>query len=152
MKNNLLLILMLAFLTLSSCKNKEDIPESIPFTTNKNLPIMTGKLNGIRATFLIDSGAEVSSIGMHQTLKYDFTLIPSGFMMGIGGMTPSYKAVGAKLFYDGYPIDVEFKAFDLRGLSARHGAIGILGADYLIKHDLILDYKNNVLRKSNILD
>jgi len=152
MKNKLILMLTLAFLTLSSCKNKEDIPTSIQFTTERNLPIMTGKLNGITAKFLIDSGAESSIIDSYLIFKYNFTLTPDNLMVGVGGLSQSYKVEGAYLFYDGHPMGIEFKSVDMRLFRKGTGAVGVIGSDYLIKHNLIIDYKNNVLRKSNILD
>ena len=84
--------------------------------------------------------------------KYDFTLIPDNLVVGVGGLSQSYKVSNAYLFYDGHPMNIEFKSVDMRLFRKQTDVVGVIGNDYLNKHGLILDYKNNVLRKSNMLD
>lgn len=149
----LLLILVLS-LMIFSCENKNEIPNSIKFNTSSGLPIIKAKLNGKNANFLLDTGASMSVVDSSMVSRYNFKIHRSTDMTvsGLGGTKKLYHVSNARLYYNGQPMYVRFKSTNMRNIRLNVKVIGVLGSDYLIQNKLIIDYKNKVLRKSNMLD
>jgi hypothetical protein len=149
----ILLIIILTF-AIISCNNDKDIPESIEFSISNNLPVMTVEINGHKAKLLLDTGASVSMIDSNLAEKYEFEVVNLEDMIvnGIGGSKELYHTRGVKVYYDDQPMYVRFKSSDLKNIRLKLGVVGVVGTDYLRQHEMIIDYKNKVLRKSNMLD
>ena len=155
MKKKILLIISLVFLLVfTSCEKDKDIPNSIKFSTTKVLPLINVEINGVKAKLLIDTGANLSMIDYHVAEKYGFKVINIQDMevTGVGGVRKVYHTMGVETYYNGEPMYVRFKSADMKNIRFQLGIVGIVGSDYLLQHEMIIDYKNKVLRKSNMLD
>ena len=60
--------------------------------------------------------------------------------------------MGVETYYNREPMYIRFKSADMKNIRHKLGIVGIIGSDYLLQHNMIIDYKNKVLRKSNMLD
>ena len=139
----LLLLLSLIFLT---CTNKD----GIPFKMVGNLPVIEAELNGINGKFLLDSGAEISILDLNSMYIYGYSIDetkPKTFVTGIGGSKPTFTLKNVELSLDGVPIGFIFKGLDIRTLRRSYGIVGIIGSDYMNKHNLMIDYEAKTLRK-----
>ena len=148
------ILLILTFtLVILSCE-KNEIPNTIDFNTQNNLPMIKVNLNGKKAKFLVDSGASISILDSSAVSYYNFKVYRYTDMnvSGVGGRIKLYYVKDAKLIYGNEPMYVRFKSANLFKLRKELGIIGIIGGDFLIQNNMVLDYKNNKLRKSNILD
>jgi hypothetical protein len=155
MKNKILLTLTLTLLLfLSSCKVDNGLPETVQFTMHNNLPIMNAVINGHAVTLLIDTGASISIIdgNLYKILDFEIEYIQGYSIMGIGGTEVLLSTKNVKTKYNGEPMIVDFKTTNLLNLRKNIGVVGIVGGDFFIQNNIIIDYKNKVVRKSNILD
>ena len=155
MKTKTLLIISIVFLLVfTSCNKDKDIPNSIKFSTTNTLPLINIEINGINGKLLVDTGANISMIDYHVAKKYGFNIINMDDMevTGVGGVRKVYHTMGIKTYYNGDPMYVRFKSADMKNIRLQLGIVGIIGSDYLLQHNMVIDYKNKVLRKSNILD
>lgn len=145
--------LSLTIITIS-CKKDEPIPESIKFSISERLPIMDVTINGKKAKLLLDTGASASLIDSNLAEKYGFSVynLIEMDVNGIGGSQKLYHTKGVEVYYLGQPMYVRFKSTDLKNIRLQLGIVGVVGTDYLQQHEMVIDYKNKVLRKSNILD
>jgi len=155
MKTKILLVISLVFLLVfTSCNKDKDIPNSIKFSTTKVLPLINVEINGVKGKLLVDTGANISMIDYHAAEKYGFNVIDMEDMevTGVGGVRKVYHTRGIETYYNGDPMYVRFKSADMKNIRLQLGIVGIIGSDYLLQHNMVIDYKNKVLRKSNILD
>jgi len=154
MKKLLLLLPLLLLLTFTSCNKDKDIPDSIKFSIPNSLPIIKITINGVKAKLLLDTGASISMIDSALCEKYNFKVysLEDMSVSGIGGSQILYHTKGLETYYDEQPMYIRFKSANLSNLRKNVGVEGLVGTDYLRQHKMVIDYKNNVLRKSNILD
>jgi hypothetical protein len=154
MKKLLLLLPLLLLLTFTSCNKDKDIPESIKFSIPNRLPVLKVTINGVQGRLLLDTGAGLSMIDSSVCKKYGFDVYALEDMVvnGIGGSQVLYHTKGVEVYYDEQPMYIRFKSANLSAIRKQLGVVGIVGTDYLRQHKMIIDYKNNVLRKSSILD
>lgn len=154
MKKILFFIALSLTIITISCKKDEPIPESIKFSISERLPIMDVTINGKKAKLLLDTGASASLIDSNLAEKYGFSVynLIEMDVNGIGGSQKLYHTKGVEVYYLGQPMYVRFKSTDLKNIRLQLGIVGVVGTDYLQQHEMVIDYKNKVLRKSNILD
>jgi len=147
-------LILLSLLVLLSCKRIT--PKTIPFQTITGMPIIEIDVNGKRGRLLIDTGAGMSLIDSTASQAYGYKLFKNMFVdmkiEGIGGTKNAYLVNNIELSHNGTKINVYFESSDLRFLYLRHGVIGIIGSDFLIQNNIIIDYQNNIIRTSTILD
>jgi len=147
------ILIVLAIITLFSCE-REIEPNTMNFTIRKGLPMLRVNINGLNGFLLVDTGASTSILDSSVVNIYKFKVYRFIDMevSGIGGAIGMYYTADVDLKYNDESMNVNFKSSNLRNVRNNLGVIGILGSDYLIKNEIIVDYKNKVLRKSNILD
>lgn len=151
----IIFLIALSLMTITiSCKKDNPIPDSIKFSISERLPIMDVIINGKKAKLLLDTGASASLIDSNVAEKYGFNLynLIEMDVTGIGGSQKLYHTKGIEVYYLGQPMYVRFKSTDLKGIRLQLGIVGVVGTDYLQQHEMVIDYKNKVLRKSNMLD
>jgi predicted aspartyl protease len=132
--------------------------DSIPFQkTKSNLVVVTVKLNGIDANFLVDCGSEYTIVSSKFEYVYRYykiegsnKSITSGFD-GDGNSTT--EVMNAKIELLGTKIDtqiVELSSEDLL-IAASHrtrsNIIGIIGVNDIKKLGLIIDFSKSILRR-----
>jgi hypothetical protein len=151
----IILLIILSLMTITiSCKKDKPIPESIKFSIPEQLPIINVTINGKKAKLLLDTGASSSLIDSNLAEKYGFSVynLIDMDVNGIGGSQKLYHTKGVEVYYLEQPMYVRFKSTDLRDIRLQLGIVGVVGTDYLQQHEMVIDYKNKVLRKSNMLD
>ena len=116
-----------------------------------NLPIIEAEVNGINGKFLIDSGAEISILDLNSMYIYGYSVDetkPKTFVTGIGGSQPTFTLKNVDFSVNDVPIEFIFKGLDIRTLRRSYGIVGIIGSDYMSKHNLMIDYDAKTLRKN----
>jgi len=143
-------LIVILFLFIISCK-KEILPNSIPFSTVKGIPIITVNINGKPARLLIDTGATSSVIDLSVAKQYGFRVGDALDMdfQGIGGISAIYYADKAETTYQGSPMYIRYRASDLGHLRKSKGIVGIIGTNYLEQNKMIVDYQNKLLMIKN---
>ena len=126
-------------------------PKTIALIHHNYLYFIRIKLNNRDANFLIDTGAASSLLDINQANDYKFKINKTeSRFAGAGGLSYQYRVSNyvfhhntEKLFV--YPLGADLKfvveSFDQGGISIA----GVLGSDFLEKHDAIIDYKNETL-------
>jgi len=144
----ILLIVYIVLFSLSSCKS-DNHPDDIEFSMNKGLPIIKAELNGMDVYFLIDSGAtsSVLNVGCAEVYGFSYRLLDGQVMSGINGDALVGHVSNAKVVINGTRIALRFKSVDLSSVNNRLNIVGLIGSDYLYRNEMIIDYKNKVLRK-----
>jgi hypothetical protein len=123
----------------------------IPFEIVNDLPIIEGELNGIKARFLIDSGATISGLDLNAMYIYGYsidTTKPVQNVTGIGGSQSLYYLKNYKFNFcvnDTTPII--FRGMNLKKFRLDYGILGILGSDFLKNHKFTIDYNNKVIKR-----
>lgn len=130
---------------------KEKNEKTIALIHHKYLYFIRMKLNNRDATLLLDTGAASSLLDINQANDYNFKFyVTNDNFMGVGGSSPRYKVSKYKFDHDTttlkvYPLGANLKhlveSFSENGIKIT----GILGSDFLITHDAIIDYKNQNL-------
>ena len=121
----------------------------VPITLPAGHPLVTARLDGHPATFILDTGAQRSLLTPEAVRRFDLKLDPwvGTTVVGIGGIEQHRNARVASLVLGGVALRQNTL---LRGLSLSVGAIpasemgrvpvdGILGRDVLAAFDLALD-------------
>ena len=119
--------------------------ESIDCCKYKDKLLINAKINTKRGFLLVDTGSDLSLIDKNTAKKYRFK-IGSKYkaMRGIaGGERWSYNVEFLSIRSKGVTIDADFKAVNLSGVLREIGVVGIIGADWLNKNGVVIDYKKS---------
>jgi len=139
-------IFIIIFLT--GCAIQRDIPPQpvISLYEHNDMHFLNVTLNGKKTMLLIDTGASKSILDISKAEEYDFdfVMLSKQQYIGLGGRQDIYAV------YD-YKIDEMFISFLGTDLSEITGyfkqeninIVGVLGADYLEQHNIIIDFKKN---------
>lgn len=127
------------------------IPKTIALIHHKYLYFIHVKLNNRDANFLIDTGAASSLLDINQANDYNFKINKTQLRFaGAGGLSYQYKVTNYIFHHDTdklfvYPLGADLKfvveSFDDDGISIA----GVLGSDFLERHDAIIDYRHETL-------
>jgi hypothetical protein len=110
-------------------------------------------INGKGGHFLVDTGANISALDIKQMDEYSFghNDVDSP-VTGVGGKWIIYEATNVIVDYNGEILDINFTVNDLthvrEALSEYVNLLGIIGGDFLIKNNMIIDYKENIMYQS----
>ena len=125
------------------------IPENtVRFVTVNNIPAINLNINGKNAFFLIDTGASNSLIDIDSAKEYNFICenLHKKTITSVGSsIIKIYKTENIKAYYNEIVFDIEFKAMDLTHLKNNMSVLGVIGADWLNKNNIIIDYKRKIL-------
>jgi predicted aspartyl protease len=139
-------LIVILFLFIISCK-KEIPPNSIPFSTNKGVPIITVAINGKSAKLLVDTGATTSVIDSSVVEKYGFRVgnnLDIDFN-GIGGRASMYYVDKAITTFNGEPMYIRYRASNMKNIRNSLGIVGIIGTNYLEQNKMIINYQDKLL-------
>lgn len=141
--------IFLIFILLASCVKDTD-PKVFEFSTSRGLPVINTTINGKGGKLLIDSGATSSFIDARLAKHYGFGISYDGTetVTGIGGEIPMGQAYGMTVKHKDSIITLKFKTASLGDMYRITGAVGVIGSDYMIKNDLILDYNSKTLKRA----
>lgn len=146
-----LILTLLTILMFSCIQNNFKDEKEISFKMVNNLPIIEAELNGINAKFLIDSGAGISALDLNAMYIYGYSIDRTKTVQtvtGVGGSQPLYELKNYRFnAYSNDTISLTFKGMDLRKFREDYGILGILGSDYLEKHDYTIDYNKKVIKR-----
>lgn len=142
-----------------ACKNanvdKDFEDGKISFQSVNKVPVVEGTLNGKKVFYIIDTGASLSILDLSQQEDYDFhyRIDVNEGVAGIGGVSTLGVVSNAEAEIGGVKIDVPLKTQDLsavKNVIQRYQGvkiIGIIGSDYMKRHNIVIDYSNNEIRK-----
>jgi len=149
--------IIILVILLDGCKSINEFYPNHQFSLGirNNILFVTVNLNGIPADFIIDTGASISLIDKNHAEKYGFKNANrngTGQISGFGG--------NAEVTIGGYP-DIEISGVELKSIKmyvTNLGKInsrlnewgifpvGILGADFLNKNKVIIDYYSRQIK------
>jgi len=145
------LLFLLTILMLTSCVSSYklwNVDKEINLYQNNDMHFINITLNGIDGKLLIDTGASKSLLDISKAEKYgfDYVLIAKNKYVGIGGLEDIYAIYNVEISESFIPFlgaDIsEIQEYFIKdGISI----VGILGVDFLEKHDCIIDFKKNKL-------
>jgi tetratricopeptide (TPR) repeat protein len=108
-------------------------------------PLITAKINGKEARFVLDSGAFYSMMSTATAAQFDLRLKPAPFglrLQGVGGRVDTDVATVKEFIIAGVPIhNVEF----LVG-GSEVGSEGLIGQNFLEQWDVEYDFSKGVVR------
>ena len=126
----------------------------IPITIRSNIILISLTVNNLPAKFIVDTGASVSLVDMKQASKYDFICFDtfgSGEINSLAGINALLPTSRVRLAYEyiklkksrfyGSNFEPLHEYFSKRNIQV----LGIVGADFLIKNNAVIDYKNKKL-------
>lgn len=141
--------------TMIDNKNGMIIPNEMELVYQKKLFFINLKLNGKNAKFLVDTGASVSLLDINQMNRYGFTQsYRTNSIIGLGGSINYTRIRNAKLLTkNNESVLVNFYGGDLSTIVNNMGKdgihiVGIIGSDFLMDFNAIIDYKNKKLELS----
>ncbi len=119
----------------------------LPVTMRGHEPLITVKINGKDARFIVDTGAFWNSMTPGSAAKYGLSLGPAPFgliMKGVGGSTMNISLGTAQdmTFADVALHHVQFIVMD-KGFG---GEAGLIGENFLKQFDVEYDFANGVIR------
>ena len=119
----------------------------LPVTMRGHQPLITVKVNGKDARFIVDTGAFWNSMTPGSAAKYGLSLGPAPFgltMRGVGGSTMDISLGTAQdmTFADVALHHVQFIVMD-KGFG---GEAGLIGENFLKQFDVEYDFANGVIR------
>ena len=142
--------------TLHSNLKTKNISQDLKLLTDLNelkegakYPLLTCKNNDSEFTFLIDTGADVSIINKGSLSQISHTEGEGKVHIMTGSTSVVASNCNIKLSTKHFSSTEEFRVLDIGSqcftLSTMAGTIihGVLGMSFLIKNNLILDFKNN---------
>lgn len=133
-------------------KKKKLEEGEIKFSLSKNVPIVTGKINGKGIKLLIDTGASISILHKDILEKIDIqagSQLQYG-MRGIGGDSGELYNINKSthIEFKNHSLKIHFKTTSMKSVFLKLGVVGIIGTDFLKRHDCVIDYKNKILKCS----
>lgn len=151
-------ILILLFITSYGCtKIDRDFTDGkVEFETVEKIPVVKGTLNNKTVYYIIDSGASLSVLDETQSKTYGYGIFDNpeyGNGVGYGGVARFKEAVGVDAYIGGIKINTVFRAQNLsllvEAIQRQNGIkiVGIVGCDWLKDNEVIIDFKDNTLRK-----
>lgn len=122
----------------------------IPFTIERNVPLLTGEVNGVAARFVLDTGAAMTSVFQNYVEKNAWPLGQADTkLIGVGGTADTYTMLAKNVAID----KIKRSQMRLRVLGqASDYADGLVGADFLMQRDLELDLAARKIRFFQALD
>lgn len=151
-QNNIMkkVVAILAVLLMISC-NKTSLGESeIGIKTRGGLPFIEIEINGNKAEFLLDTGANMSYINSKKIGDFGILInsnAPGTDLTGVGGSggitNGVYKFSIKKNDTTELPNNINFRTTDLSNIGIKID--GIIGSDYLRKNNALIDYKTNIV-------
>lgn len=136
--------------TPSTAKCKYVKVDEMPFTIERNIPLVSGEVSGVPARFVVDTGMPMTSLFQNYVEKNGWPLGQADTkLLGVGGTTETYTVLAKNVMID------KAKRAQMRmrvaGQSNEH-ADGLLGADFLMQRDLEVDLAARKLRFFQALD
>lgn len=120
------------------------------FSTNKSIPMIDVLINGKHGKLIIDTGSSVSFLNENFSKWYGFEDDIGDKVTKfstIGGYSNMRKIENVKVEYEGKELVHDFNTSRMRSLYRATGAVGVIGADYLFKNQLIIDYECETIIK-----
>lgn len=143
-----LLILVLLFCSCTTMKKFYSQYDSYKIIKENNLLFVRLTLNDKPTLFLIDSGASKSFLDINKTENYSFSYInkPIEKYAGVGGLENIYTVINYKI----KEMHIPFLGISLEELNPYFRkdnlkVAGLIGSDYLLSRNAIIDYENSVL-------
>lgn len=126
----------------------------VPFELIDQKPVVKVMVNGQPATFLLDTGSDLTLLdaGMARKFKFNLHKLPAhqSKIAGIGGSSQRIKiATNVDMQLGGKKIFTNYVGTDLSSQNAYFNTsgkaplIGIIGADVMQQYGFILDYEEN---------
>jgi len=123
----------------------------------KGHPIVAGSLNGKKAFFLVDSGANITILNINDVNRYQIRYSESiSKVKIISGLTANQTeilvATNTSLYLGNRKMEACFKLLDLSNLRDSIGVSdgiwinGIIGSDLMKKYKFTIDYGNQEIR------
>jgi len=143
-------LFFISLIFILSCSSTKRIfgEQEVRLIEHFDMHFITVVVNGHQLKLLIDTGASKSILDISQSEKYGFSyiMLSKDQYVGIGGVQDIY------VVYD-YKIDRIFVSFlgadlsEVRGWFENSGVSvdGILGSDFLQRHNCKIDFKKNIL-------
>jgi|SRR5699024_7467446 len=143
-------VAILAIMLTMSC-NKTNLGESeLGIKTRGGLPFIEIEINGNKAEFLLDTGANMSYINSKKIGDFGILInrnAPGVNLTGVGGSggitSGVYKFNIKKNDTTELPNNINFRTTDLSNIGIK--VDGIIGSDYLRKNNALIDYKTNIV-------
>ena len=131
--------------------------DTVKIIRMKDYPIVVGSLNGKKAFFLVDSGANITILNINDVKRYKIKYSKSiSKVKIISGLTANQReilvATNTSLYLGNRKIEACFKLLDLSNLKDSIGASngvwinGIIGSDLMKKYKFTIDYGNQEIR------
>jgi hypothetical protein len=157
-KQNIVLmrkIIVLLFLILIGCSSVQnvisyDFKEVFSLDAKNNMLFIEITLNGKPGILLIDTGSSKSLLDINKAEEYgyQYLLLATDQYIGLGGLQDIYVVFAAN-------IEEFFTPFlgtdlsEITGYFNKDGIeiVGILGADFLNMHQMVIDFKKNLMYK-----
>lgn len=117
-------------------------------------PIVVGKINGVRARFLVDSGSDVTLLNAADSEKYTFRvrrIFEENYLLtGLKAEHAHELLVARRIVLNlgGEEMGGTYKVFDLTHISRsfKMNINGIIGSDLMKKYNFIIDYEAGEIR------
>ena len=147
-----LIISIIFSLLLSGCTIIKHTPREYKLLLQRDLLFLPVTFNGIKTKFLIDTGASKSILNIRKYEEYNFGYLNKPFMryVGLGGIENLYIVFNYKIEYNEKDLFIKCVGADLGEIDKflkNDGVsiIGILGSDFLLNHDVIIDYNKKTM-------
>jgi len=159
MKNKVIYTPLLLLSIVLGCNNQQDkdfTDGSVEFRSVAQVPIIEGALNNKKAYYIIDSGASFSVLDESQSGDYNFISYENpeyGSGVGYGGVARFKQAENVNASIGGVRINTTFRSQNLSAISnylnKQNGVriVGIIGCDWLKADKIVIDFRDNTLRK-----
>ena len=132
---------------------------TVKFHNLKRKPIIEAQVNGKKAYFLIDTGADISILNTDDAKKYGFKNLrmmgPDQVLTGLGSSTEEFwRASKANVKVGGHIIYARFYSVDIQNVidslfeNTNIRILGILGSDVLMNYSMKIDYQLGQLSMS----
>lgn len=149
---NLWILLFLLILGCSSSQNiiSYDFKEVFSLYAKNNMLFIDVTINGKPGRLLIDTGSSKSLMDINKAKEYgyEYLLLSEDQYIGLGGLQDIYVVFNCQ-------IDEFFVTFlgtdlgEITGYFNKDGIdiVGILGSDFLDMHEILIDFKKNLMYK-----
>lgn len=143
------LLIILAFLMMGCVTQKDVVTDPIiHLYEHNNMHFINVTLNGKKTRLLLDTGASKSLLDISQAEEFEFSYIQFSKRqyVGLGGLQDIYVVFDYKID----EVYISFLGTDLSEVTpyfVKEGIdiAGVLGSDFLEKHNVKIDFKKNIL-------